>query len=101
MDFGSNGTDLDKEQIENLINMINFSHKSVQLEGLTGLREFISMGLDCKFFSRHLILNHLISGPIQKVVDSGIVPKLLEILTWENETRLQVTREKNNRSHYE
>jgi len=82
--------DLQENEIENSINMINSTHKSVQFEGLVALRKLISVDDNRKFSSDISFLNYLILAPIQKVVDSGIVPKLLEIMAWEGESEFQV-----------
>jgi len=43
-----------------------------------------------KFQTTPPYINHSPIAPIQEVVDSGVVPKLLEFMTWEHEPQFQV-----------
>jgi len=80
-----------EDEIYSYVNMINSSHKSVQLEGVIGIRKLLSVNQARKKFSLPYPenINHFVA-PIQKVIDTNIVPKLLEIMTWEDEYKFQV-----------
>ncbi len=94
--------DPEEEEIQKFTHMINSTHHSVQLEGLIGLRRYTSVDDYRKSFSTHLIPNNPIQAPVQKVIDSGIVPKLFEIMACEDDFRFQVTkREKIIHSYYQ
>lgn len=54
--------------------MVHSDHKSVQLEGVVGIRRFLSNDQN---------------PPIKNVIDSGIVPKLLEFMIQEDEPKFQ------------
>ncbi len=81
----------ESEQLEEFINMINSSCKTVQFEGLVGIRR-LTAEEDCNFFFPlfHSFTCFPLGQVQEEVSEPGILSKLLEMMTWDDESQFQV-----------
>ena len=77
----------DLSQLSELVKEVASNDRLLQHHGTIGIRKLVSSSFLCLFHS-HFYLEE--PSPIQEVVDTGIVPRLIEFMQNDKETHLQV-----------